>query len=385
MKRIAILGSTGSIGVNTLRVVSSLKGRFEVIGLTAYSNVELLAKQALKFRPKILAVKDAGLESDLKAALGSRKIRIVSGEEGLLEIISRRDVDKVVFALSGANCVTPLLDAIERKKEIALANKEAIVSAGEIIMKRAASKGVRIIPIDSEHSAIFQCLEGVERRFLKRIYLTSSGGPLLGVSSKNFRNVSREFVLRHPRWKMGKKITVDSATLMNKGLEIIEARWLFDIGESDIRVIIHPEAIIHSLVELIDGSVLAQLAKPDMRLPIQFALTYPRRCGSRVEHLDLVKARQLTFQEPDMDRFPCLALARQALRKGGTYPAVLTAADEEVVANFLAGKVSFSRIPHIIEGVLSRHKVRTSKALTVADVMEADTWARMEARILCYR
>ncbi len=384
MKRIAILGSTGSIGVNTLRVVSSLKGRFEVVGLSANSSVELLARQASVFRPTILCVKDALLEKELTGLLGSRKTKVVSGEEGLLEIVSRRDVEMVVCAIAGTRCLAPLLKAIECGKEIALANKEALVSAGEIVMARASSKGVRLIPIDSEHSAIFQCLEGRPRRLLRKIYLTSSGGPLLNVAAKSFDRVSRKLVLRHPKWKMGKKITVDSATLMNKGLEVIEAKWLFDIDESNVEVLIHPEAVVHSLVELVDGSVIAQLATPDMRLPIQFALTYPERLTSLVEPLDLVKTGRLVFQKPDLRRFPCLALARRALREGGTSPAVLTAADEEAVDSFLSGAISFSQIPRVIEGVLSRHRRKTAR-LTLEDVREADAWARREARILCCR
>jgi 1-deoxy-D-xylulose-5-phosphate reductoisomerase len=384
MKRIVILGSTGSIGVNTLDVIDSLRGRFEVVGLSARSNIGLLAAQAARFSPRILAVMDRNLEKRLRALVASRKTTIVSGEEGLLEIVARNDVDMVVFAISGTSCLGPLVKAIECGKGIALANKEALVSAGEIIMRRASSRGARVIPIDSEHSAIFQCLEGGARKFLKRIYLTSSGGPLLNVDKKRFQGVSREFVLRHPRWKMGKKITVDSATLMNKGLEIIEARWLFDIGESNIEVLIHPEAVVHSLVELLDGAVLAQLAATDMRLPIQFALTYPERLASIVRPLDLVRTGRLTFKKPDLGRFPCLALARRALKDGGTYPAVLTAADEEVVAHFLSGEIPFSRIPRILEKVLERHR-GTTKVLTLSDVRGADEWARVEARRLCYR
>jgi 1-deoxy-D-xylulose-5-phosphate reductoisomerase len=385
MTRLAILGSTGSIGINTLDVVSFLKGKFEITALSTNSNIELLARQANSFAPQIISVTSPSSKEKLKRLVRSKNIKMVCGEEGLCEIVSRSDVDAVVFAISGQAALKPLLKAIEHRKRIALANKESLVSAGEIIVRNSRSRGVQIVPIDSEHSAIFQCLESRPRGSLKKIYLTSSGGPLLNVRKSRFKGISRDFVLRHPKWKMGKKITVDSATLMNKGLEIIEARWLFDIDESYIDVVIHPEAIVHSLVELVDGTVLAQLANPDMRLPIQFALTYPERFPSPVARLDLVKAKRLTFERPDTKKFPCLRLAREALGMGGTSPAVLVAADEVAVASFLKNKVPFHKIPDIIEGVLARHRNVRTKTITITDVLEADAWARQEAEKACYR
>ena len=385
MKRLAILGSTGSIGINTLEVVRHLKGKFEVVGLSASSNIARLASQAREFHPKVLSVMEGRLEKGLKGLLHREKTEVVAGEEGLLEIVSRQDVDMVVFATAGNTCLKPLMKAIERKKEIALANKEALISAGEMITGIASANGVKIIPIDSEHSAIFQCMEGRPRRFLKKIYLTSSGGPLLKVAKSRFRSLSRESILKHPKWKMGKKITVDSATLMNKGLEIIEARWLFGIGESGIEVIVHPKAIVHSLVELVDGSVLAQLAVPDMKLPIQFALTFGERAEGMVKRLDLLKVKDLTFERPDLSKFPCLSLAREALKDGGTYPAVLNAGDEEAVSMFLNGDLEFFRIPETIEAVIARHKGASYEAgeLNMEDVMSADRWAREEVKRIC--
>jgi len=382
MKRIAILGSTGSIGINTLDVISRLKGRFEVIGLSASANVGLLARQAISSSARVVSVMDSRLEKDLKILVPGG-VEITSGEDGLLDMVSRPDVDLVVFAISGNVCLRPLMKAIEEKKEIALANKEALVSAGEIIMASSRKNNVRIIPIDSEHSAIFQCMEGRLRKSLKKIYLTSSGGPLLNVAKKEFKNLTKELVLNHPRWKMGRKITVDSATLMNKGLEVIEARHLFDIDESSIEVLTHPEAVVHSMVELLDGSIIAQLAAADMRLPIQFALTYPERVESDVKRLDLAKIKQLNFQKPDLERFPSLSLARQALKTGRTYPTVLNAADEEAVGLFLHDELPFFRIPSIVEDVLARHKGAGASPLTIDDVFEADSWARMETRKLC--
>ncbi len=382
MKRIAILGSTGSIGINTLDVIARLKSGFEVTALSASSNIELLSKQAKYFSPKALSIMDNRLEKELRGSV-STNVKVLSGEDGLLEIVSRSDVDLVVFAISGSICLKPLLAAIENRKEIALANKESLVSAGEIVMAAARKKGVRIIPIDSEHSAIFQCMEGRPRESLKRICLTSSGGPLLNVAKSKFKRLTKEFVLNHPRWKMGRKITVDSATLMNKGLEVIEARYLFDIDESDIEVLTHPEAVVHSMVELQDGSVIAQLADPDMRLPIQFALTYPERVASDVKKLDLAKIKRLNFQKPDLDKFPSLSLAREALKRGRTYPAVLNAADEEAVGMFLHDEMPFFKIPSMVEDVLARHEAPGAGRLTINDVLEADKWARMETCKLC--
>lgn len=383
MKKIAVLGSTGSIGTNTLDVVSSLKEKFEVTALSADSNIKLLSKQSSIFHPKIVSVGDSHLAEMVKRLIPS-KTRVVYGIDGLREIASRSDVELVVFAISGSSCLIPLMDAIRHRKEVALANKESLVSAGSILMRSAKENKVKIVPVDSEHSAIFQCLEGKEN-YLSRIYLTGSGGPLLNVPKSRFNKMSQKFILRHPKWRMGKKISVDSATMMNKGLEIIEARHLFDIEERFIDILIHPEAVIHSMVELVDGIILAQLGTPDMRTPIQYALTYPGRFKSMTKRLDFSKVKVLLLAKPDLDKFPCLRLARQALKDGGTHPAVLNASDEEVVKNYLDGKIRFSDIPKIIEKVLEHYKYMRADEPSIDDILNAEEWAREEARVLCYR
>ncbi|OGW85187.1 MAG: 1-deoxy-D-xylulose-5-phosphate reductoisomerase [Omnitrophica bacterium RIFCSPLOWO2_01_FULL_45_10] len=382
-ERIAILGSTGSIGVNTLKVVSRLKERFEIIALSADSNADLLSRQARKFRPKIISLRESFLSTKIRKLIPSRT-KTVFGIEGLNEIVSRSDVDLVVFAISGTSCLIPLITAIEKKKRIALANKEAMVSAGAILMNRAKANGVKIIPIDSEHSAIFQCIYG-EARHLSKIYLTGSGGPLLNIRKDRFDRLSKAFILKHPKWKMGKKISVDSATMMNKGLEVIEAQHLFQMNEDRIEVLIHPEAIVHSMVEFSDGVVFAQLAVPDMRLPIQYALTYPERSACIVGNVDFSKIKKLSFSKPDIKRFPCLGLARQAVKDGGAAPAVLNASDEETVKNYLEGRILFSDIPKIIEKILSRHKNSIKDEPRVNDILEAERWAREETKLLCSR
>lgn len=281
-KRIAVLGSTGSIGINALKVAASLKEKIEVVALAAGSSINLLAEQASIFMPKVLSVKDGLLASKIKKMIPGH-IDVLCGNEGLENIVSRKDVDIVLFAISGSSCLRPLVCAIKHKKRIALANKEALVSAGSIVMGLAEKNSVPIIPIDSEHSAIFQCLEG-RREYLKKIYLTASGGPLLKLPKNRFDNLPPQFILKHPKWKMGKKISVDSATMMNKGLEIIEARWLFGLGPDDIETLVHPEAIIHSIVELIDGTFFAEMSLPDMRIPIQYAITYPSRFRAKLKN-----------------------------------------------------------------------------------------------------
>jgi 1-deoxy-D-xylulose-5-phosphate reductoisomerase len=380
-KRIALLGSTGSIGVNALKVISCLRDKFEITALSAGSNIKALADQARRFDPKVLCVGDAALARKLKALVPSG-IDILDGADGLEEIVSRTDVDIVIFAISGSSCIAPLVRAIKSGKRIALANKESLVSAGRIVMSLAKKNNVPIIPIDSEHSAIFQCLEG-KRPFLNKIYLTATGGPLLDIPKNRFDSLSRKFILNHPKWKMGSKISVDSATMMNKGLEVIEARWLFDIEEKTIDVLVHPEAAVHSMIELIDGTVFAQISLPDMRLPIQYAITYPARLRSKVESLDFSKIKNLSFRKPDTDKFPCLKLAREALKKSGTYPAVLNAADEEAVKSYLGGRIKFSRIPAVIEKVLEHHK-RSIKEPSIGDIMGAESWAREEIVKLCH-
>ncbi|MDP2929049.1 MAG: 1-deoxy-D-xylulose-5-phosphate reductoisomerase [Candidatus Omnitrophota bacterium] len=379
-KRMAVLGSTGSIGRNALEVIAFLKDRFEIVALSADSNTKELAIQAKKFNPKVVCVRDHSLAKKLKSKISS-EITILSGASGLEEIVSRGDVDMVLFAISGSACLFPLIRAVKNGKRVALANKEALVSGGSIVMPLVKKKRASIIPIDSEHSAIFQCLEG-KRKFLKKIYLTATGGPLLDVPGMKFDSIPREIILNHPKWKMGNKISVDSATMMNKGLEIIEARWLFDVEEPCIDVLVHPEAIIHSMVELIDGTVFAQMGFPDMRVPIQYAITYPERFDTKVGFMDFSKVKNLSFREPDLSKFPCLRLAREALKDGGTYPSVLNAADEEAVNGYLHGKINFSRIPVMVEKVLERHNGNKGK-LTIGDIIEAESWAREEIKKQC--
>ena len=379
-KRIAVLGSTGSIGRNALLVIASLKDRIEIVALSADSNIKELSIQAKKFNPKVVCVRDRSLAEKLKGKISSG-IDILKGTSGLEEIVSRGDVDMVLFAISGSACLLPLVRAINNGKRIALANKEALVSGGSIVMPLVKKKRVSIIPIDSEHSAIFQCFEG-KRKFLKKISLTATGGPLLDVPKMKFDTISRGIILNHPKWKMGNKISVDSATMMNKGLEIIEARWLFDVEEDRIDVLVHPEAIIHSMIELIDGTVFAQMSLPDMRIPIQYAITYPERLDTRAGFTDFPRVKNLSFREPDLSKFPSLRLAREALLDGGTYPAVLNAADEEAVSGYLYGKINFSRIPIMIEKVLERHN-GVKRELVIGDIMEAESWAREEIKKLC--
>ena len=383
----AILGSTGSIGASALDVLSRLKKEFEVVALSAGSNVDLLAAQAKEFRPKVIFAQN-GRGEELKSIV-PRGIAVENGPKGLENIVSRPDVDIVLLSISGTACIPALIKAVQSGKRIALANKEALVSAGPIIVKLAEKSGAVIIPVDSEHSAIFQCLSGAvgAAGTVKKIYLTGSGGPLLDVPKKDFDKLSRDGILNHPKWKMGRKISVDSATMMNKGLEIIEAQYLFNIDESSIEVLIHPEAIIHSMVEFVDGAVLAQLGAPDMRTPIQYAFTYPARISGAVKSVDFTKASKLSFRKPDTRKFPCLSFARSAAASGGTAPAALCAADEEAVMRYLHGKIKFSDIPRIIEKVMSKHKNRPGPGLTVESVLSAGRWAKEKTGevIACYR
>ncbi|MFA6320446.1 MAG: 1-deoxy-D-xylulose-5-phosphate reductoisomerase [Candidatus Omnitrophota bacterium] len=381
-KRVVILGSTGSIGTNALKVISALKGEFEVAGLSADSNAELLAAQARCFKPRMVCIGREGLSSKVKALL-PRNVKLVSGTGGLKIIASELEADIVVMAIAGTAAIIPLIEAVKNKVRIALANKEAIISAGPIVTAVAKKSGAEIVPVDSEHSAIFQCLEG-RHKDLSKIYLTGSGGPLLDVKAEKFDSIAKKDMLKHPKWSMGAKITIDSATMMNKGLEIIEAHHLFDVGEDKIEVLIHPEAIIHSMVEFADGAVLAQLAVPDMRIPIQYALTYPARrknCSGNVKFTDI---KSLSFRSPDTKKFPCLELAREAVRCGGAHPAVLCAADEEVVQGYLAGKIKFSDIPKVIEKVVSGYKNTKKTGLSLDEILNAGEWAKEEVRKICY-
>ena len=376
MKRItniAILGSTGSIGRSSLEVIAAHPERFRVTYLTAHRNVELLAEQVALFRPRGVVVLD-GRNADLLRSRVNGSTEVLRGEAGLLDVVTRPDVDLVVSALVGFAGLQPTLGAIEAGKDIALANKETLVVAGELVMRAVAQRGVRLMPVDSEHSAILQCLQGENIRSVARLILTASGGPFLHMDKERFPHISPAEALQHPTWRMGNKISIDSATLMNKGLEVIEAHWLFGLPASKIEVIVHPQSIIHSMVEFVDGSVKAQLGIPDMKLPIQYALTYPERPASAFTRLDFAALARMTFLAPDMEKFPCLALAFQALKSGGTAPAVLNAANEVAVEHFLGGRIRFSAIPALIEEALTRHQAVAHPALD--DIIHADREAR---------
>ena len=380
MKRLpgAILGSTGSIGQSTLNIIRHFPDRFRLVGLSTNSNTKALYAQIKEFRPPLVAVSNKGAGWSLKSLIGSKfNTKLFIGEDGLEEIIGDRRIEKIVLAIIGSAALIPLLSAIEQGKDIALANKEALVMAGTIIMERARKKNIKIIPVDSEQSAIWQCLDGEDRNKLKNIYLTASGGPFRERCHRALKGISIREVLRHPRWKMGKKITVDSATLMNKGLELLEAMFLFDVPLGKIKIIIHPEAIIHSMVEFVDGVVMAQLSVTDMRIPIQYALTYPERVANSFPALDFYKLKGLHFEKPDLYRFPCLGLASRAARELGTMPAVLNAANEVSVEGFLKGRLDFISIPRIIEKAIDRHKNIPQPDL--GDILRADAWARQEA------
>jgi len=376
MKHIAILGSTGSIGQSTLDVIRNFPDKFRVAGLSTNSNIELLDRQIKEFHPLFVCVTDIAASKRLKARLRSN-IKFFVGEDGLEALVQEKRVDKVVLAISGSCALLPLLKAIESNKDIALANKEALVMAGPIIMREADRQRIKIIPIDSEQSAIWQCLDGEDKTKLKNIHLTASGGPFRRSEKKSLKHVSISRVLRHPRWKMGKKISVDSATLMNKGLEVLEAMFLFNVPSEKIKIVIHPQAIIHSMVEFIDGVILAQLSVTDMRIPIQYALSYPERLPNSLAGIDFHKLGRLSFTEPDFKRFPCLGLAYQAARELGTMPCVLNAANEVSVAEFLKGRLSFFSIPRVIEKVLNRNN--NIKGPSLSDVLGADAWAKKEA------
>ncbi|MCX5697374.1 MAG: 1-deoxy-D-xylulose-5-phosphate reductoisomerase [Candidatus Omnitrophica bacterium] len=377
MKRLVILGSTGSIGQNTLDVVRRFPDRFQVLGLSAYSNIDELCRQVREFRPGFVCVGNSRLAEKLGAKI-SPGIKLFCGEEGLLELAGLSSADEVVVAISGSQALGPLLSAIETGKDIVLANKEALVMAGPLVMQKARKHKISLKPVDSEQSAIWQCLDKQDKRNLKTIYLTASGGPLRKVPKGELRNISVPRALNHPRWKMGKKISVDSATLMNKGLEVLETMYLFGVGPQEIKVIIHPEAVVHSMVEFIDGVVMAQLSATDMRIPIQYALTYPERlaCGSPAG-IDFLKLRKLEFQEPDFKKFPCLGLAYTAARKQGGAPCVLNAANEVAVEAFLERRLAFNGLARVVERVLAKHRSIINSSLK--DILKLDAWAREEA------
>ncbi|HUO57366.1 MAG TPA: 1-deoxy-D-xylulose-5-phosphate reductoisomerase [bacterium] len=380
-KKIAILGSTGSIGLSTLKVVQKLKPAFQVVGLTAYRNAKELAKQIKAFRPKMAAILDWRFYPELKALTKGTSTQLLAGEEGLVAVAGESGASLVLSSIVGAAGLKPTLTAIQKGKDIALANKETMVMAGEVVTQAARKSGSKILPVDSEHCAVFQCLAGSEKPSeIHKIILTASGGPFRNLSRKHFSKITLKQALNHPTWRMGPKITIDSATLMNKGLEVIEAHFLFNAPYSKIDIVIHPESIIHSMVEYIDGSVLAQLGTTDMQIPIQYALTYPRRGNSPVNRLDLTKIGRLHFEKPDHGKFPCVDLAYEAGKKGGTYPAVLNAANEVAVNRFLKEEISFNQIPRIIEKTLRKYRPLTNR--TLDGILMADRWARQVASTL---
>ncbi|HEY9062378.1 MAG TPA: 1-deoxy-D-xylulose-5-phosphate reductoisomerase [Pseudobacteroides sp.] len=367
-KNISILGSTGSIGTQSLDVARNLKIR--VSGLSANGNLDLLEEQAREFMPKIVAINNDSLRDELKSRLKGLPIEVLSGLEGLKAVAAMDEVDTVVTSIVGIAGLIPTMEAIRKGKDIALANKETLVTAGSIVMSEAKKYNVNILPVDSEHSAIFQCLMGNNLNKVSKLILTASGGPFRGRTCEELMEVTLKDALKHPNWVMGSKITIDSASLMNKGLEVIEAKWLFDISADRIEVLIHPQSVIHSMVEYCDGSVMAQLGSPDMRIPIQFALTYPDRSDNEFSKLDLLKTRSLTFEEPDLNSFPCLGLAFDALKTGGTMPAVLNAANEVAVGLFLEEKIRFIDIPAIIEKAMEKHQKNKNPSLE--DIIEVD-------------
>lgn len=377
-KRIVILGSTGSIGVNTLKVVEDHPEEFRVAGLSAQTRVEELAAQAKAFKPEWIAVGEASRADALRRLLPGFEGRILVGEEGVTELAVMEGADRVIVAITGAAALKPVLAAVAKGRTLGLANKETLVMAGELVMEKAKAFSATLLPIDSEHSAIFQCLQGQPRQQVRRILLTTSGGPLREVPAAEFPRLTKAQVMDHPRWKMGPKITVDSATMMNKALEVVEAVRLFGVGVDQVEILVHPEAIVHSMVEFIDGSVIAQLGITDMRLPIQYAMTYPGRLSNSLPALDLVRLKSLTFEAPDRRKFPCLEFGVQAAKSGGTMPAVLNAANEACVRAFLSDGLPFVRIPSLIESVLSRHRLVPHP--TLEQILQADSWAHEQVR-----
>lgn len=371
MKKLIILGSTGSIGVQALEVAE--RNGYKVTALAAGKNTELLEKQARKFKPDIVAVSDKTAANDLKTRLKDTSVKVLSGEEGVCAA-AQYEGDIVLNAIVGIAGLKPTLAAIDANKTIALANKETLVAGGEIVNRRLAETGVKLLPVDSEHSAIFQSLQGAPKGSLKKILLTASGGPFYGKTKKELESVTVKEALNHPNWSMGAKITVDSATLMNKGLEVIEAVRLFDVSPDDIEVLVHRQSIVHSGIELSDGAVIAQLGTPDMRLPIQYALTYPERADFAFEHLSLTDVGTLTFEKPDTDTFRCLPICIEAVKRGGLAPAAVNGANEEAVALFLNGKIKFLQIAEMAEKALN--SVNNKKEYTIEDVFEADRAAR---------
>ncbi|HOK43694.1 MAG TPA: 1-deoxy-D-xylulose-5-phosphate reductoisomerase [Thermoclostridium caenicola] len=374
-KGISILGSTGSIGRQALEVCDALG--LKVVSLVAGSNASLLEEQIRKYRPQIAALFDERAAQALRTSVADMSCKVLGGLEGILEAVTLQEIDTVLTSVVGIAGLVPTMAAIEAGKNIALSNKETLVTAGSLVMKKAAEKGITILPVDSEHSAVFQCLAGNRRKDAKRIILTASGGPFRGYSPEQMKTVTLEQALNHPNWSMGSKITIDSASMMNKGLEVIEAMWLFDMAPDDIEVVVHKESIIHSMVEFVDGSIIAQLGAPDMRIPIQLALTWPERVQNPFRRISLVELGSLTFEKPDFEAFPCLGLAYEAARTGGTLPAAMNAANEVAVAAFLNEEIRFHQIPGIIRQVMAEHRVNTRPSLD--DIIDTDRVSRERA------
>lgn len=377
MKNVVLLGSTGSIGTSTVKVADDLPDQIRLLGLAAGNNAELLIEQTRKHQPQAISISDPAKAKELHDALGT-STRVFSGNEGLIKLATLPDADIVLIAIVGTAGLQPALAAIRAGKDIAVASKEILVMAGEIVMNEARKYGVRVLAVDSEHSAIFQCLDGKPSASVRKLWLTASGGPFRKTPKEQFTSITVEQALKHPSWVMGRKITIDSATLFNKALEMIEARWLFDIEMARVAVVVHPQSVVHSMVEFVDGSMLAQLSTPDMCLPIQYALTYPERAASERVQTSLAKLGSLTFEEPDLERFPALALARRAGEVGGTLPAVLNAANEVAVEAFVNRKLNFPQITDTVRRTMEAHKVVPHPTLEL--ILEADAWARKEAR-----
>ncbi len=378
IKKVVILGSTGSIGTQTLEVIRNLNNNsesIEVLALTTNKNIELLKQQILEFKPKKVVVTDDKAAYNLKKEISTSQTEVISDIEGLSEVSVMKEANVVVNAVVGNVGLVPTINAICAGKDICLANKEVLVTAGQLIMEKAKENNVKLLPIDSEHSAIFQCLNSVGGKGeINKIYLTASGGAFFGKTLEQLKTVTIEQALSHPNWTMGSKITIDSATMMNKGLEVIEAKWLFNLPIDKINVLVHRQSIVHSMVEFVDGAILAQLGTPNMKVPIQYALTYPERVSNNFEKLDFTKHSTLTFEQPNTINFPCLSLAFEAIKIGGTMPAVLNAANEVAVSKFLHGDIEFTQIPKLIEKAMSAYNVKYNATLN--DILEADLWAR---------
>ena len=379
MKNVVLLGSTGSIGTSTIKVAEDLPDQIRLLGLAAGNNHEVLLEQTRKHRPAAICITDPNKAAELQNALGT-STQVFSGDGGLVKLATLPAADIVLVAIVGTAGLQPALAAIRAGKDIAVASKEILVMAGEIVMREATSHGVRVLAVDSEHSAIFQCLDGKPPSSVRKLWLTASGGPFRDRAAwpkEKFREITIERALKHPSWVMGRKITIDSATLFNKGLEMIEARWLFNIEMERVSVVVHPQSVVHSMVEFVDGSIIAQLSTPDMCLPIQYALTYPDRARSDRVQTNFAKIGTLSFEEPDLERFPALSLARRAGELGGTLPAVFNAANEVAVDAFCDGRITFEQIPDVVTRTMDRHEVVPHP--TLEQILTADTWARKNA------